>query len=357
MMLNVARFQGSIQDLLSSKEHSDDFNQTRNNFIIARLRFMCLIYAFAVPASTMFDFFLLGKELASDLLPNRLALAAGLFVIYCVSKLRTNLVLTKLLLTITFLLPTLFYINLEHQVSAAANDLPFSLSLMPYLIITMLGLFPLTVRAGLALLMTITAPIVFYNVINGAQLFHQIWVLSLFGGVALWLQLGQLSMLMKLYRESTVDPLTGLINRRVLMRQLEKLNQQNNNYCLMILDLDRFKRINDNYGHQVGDQVLLYVSTVLKTQIKRADIAARFGGEEFVVVLPNTELAQSKLIAQNIADAIAAEEIMVPNSEVIRITTSVGLCQRGSTTNEDLLNRADELLYQAKSAGRNQIKY
>lgn len=356
MLFNVEYFQSSIKDLLSSTQHSDDFNQTRNSFITARLRLMCLIYAFAVPASALFDLFLFGQTLAYELLSGRLALAAGLLVIYFLSKIKTNLILTKLLLTITFLLPTLFYINLEHQITSSGNSLPFSVSVMPYLIITMLGLFPLTVRAGITLLLTISLPICLYSVITDVLLFHQMWVLTLFGGVALWLQLGQLSMLMKLYRESTVDPLTGLINRRVLMRQLHKLNTRGAPYCLMILDLDRFKRINDNYGHHVGDQVLLSVAKVLKTQIRRSDIAARFGGEEFIVVLPNTEITQSKLVAQNIADAISMREITAPNGDVIHVTTSIGLCQHCGTI-EALLNRADELLYQAKSSGRNQIKF
>ena len=230
----------------------------------------------------------------------------------------------------------------------------------------MLGLFPLTIRQGLTLYGFITSSTVLFGLLflssSYASVIHQLWQLCLFGGVAIWLQLGQLSMLMKLYRESTVDPLTGLINRRVLMRQLEHICNQcissSEPCCLMILDLDKFKRINDEYGHQCGDNVLVTLSNILSSHCSKNNIAARFGGEEFVFLMPNTSLNLAIQKAQEIANSIRNTNIQVDHGQIINITTSIGITQHtGLMTPQLLINSAAELLYTAKLEGRDCIRY
>ncbi|MDP2561731.1 GGDEF domain-containing protein [Psychrobium sp. 1_MG-2023] len=364
-LLTIKQIHNNFADLVSSKYHSNDFVQTRNAFINDRLRFMCLLFAIAVPVSTVFDFLLFEQAVATHLLPLRFALSGCLFLIYWLASKNCKSLFTKMLLCCSFLMPSLFFIGIEHQFVQTNTSLPLTITMMPYLIVSMLGLFPLTLRAGLGLLFVISTPVASYHWLflnkETVTLAHQLWLISLFGGIAIWLQLGQLSMLMKMYRESTIDPLTGLINRRVLMRQINTLTSRcigtPNTFSVMILDLDRFKRINDNYGHQMGDTVLKYVSNTLKQQVRRNDIAARFGGEEFVVVLPNTSLAHAKPIAKRIADAIPNHLLVCNEGEEFSVTTSIGLTEFNDNDDaESLLKRADELLYQAKSAGRNTIK-
>jgi diguanylate cyclase (GGDEF)-like protein len=230
----------------------------------------------------------------------------------------------------------------------------------------MLGLFPLTIRLGVILFFCISFSIASFNYLflnlPITTIMHQLWQHSLFGGVAIWLQLGQLSMLMKLYRESTIDPLTGLINRRVLMRQLDYVcsqNMLNNEPCsLMILDLDKFKRVNDEFGHQSGDRVLRALSSILTYKNDKKQIAARFGGEEFVLFMPNTKLDKAIDKANHIAKSVRKLRIKSDNGKIINITTSIGISQlKYRSSPEELIRNADELLYKAKLEGRDCIRY
>ena len=176
----------------------------------------------------------------------------------------------------------------------------------------------------------------------------------MFSGVTLWLQIGQLVMLLKLYRESTLDPLTGLINRRVLMKRLEKEIYEGNHFFILMFDLDKFKKINDTYGHLDGDLVLKTVAQVIKREIRDKDIIARFGGEEFVAVLSELSLPEALKIAERIRAACEAEQIINKDGIVIEVTTSIGVTEHQlSDALEVTFNRSDELLYQAKSEGRN----
>src|SRR6266705_1854877 len=123
--------------------------------------------------------------------------------------------------------------------------------------------------------------------------------------------------------------------------------------ALMMLDLDRFKRINDTAGHQAGDQVLVQVGALLKRHVRGSDIACRYGGEEFAVVLPKTTLESARRRSAEICSAIRRE------AELLRgVTASLGvaLCPSHATDAEALLRAADDALYQAKKGGRNQIR-
>ncbi|HBY86861.1 MAG TPA: GGDEF domain-containing protein, partial [Colwellia sp.] len=127
-------------------------------------------------------------------------------------------------------------------------------------------------------------------------------------------------------------------------------------YSLIMFDLDRFKRINDNHGHAVGDRVLVNVAKVIQEELRTTDIVARFGGEEFVAVLPNIELSDAKNIANRVALSISCQVIILDDDTELKITSSVGVTQRrqGETLDETL-KRADDLLYFAKNNGRDQV--
>lgn len=352
-------------DLLSSRHHSEDFQRTRCQLISTRLQLMCLLFAISVPLSSLFDFMVLERPLAVQILPVRLSLSGALLLLFILSK-RTTTRFAYPCLILAFVLPCLFYLKVEGIFDAQGRELPLALAATPLLTVSMLGLFPLTLRFGCALFSAICCTLISFELLylnSSAELaWQQLWQLCLFGGVALWLQLGQLSMLLKLYRESTVDPLTGLINRRVLMRQLafscEQSEVTHKPCSLMIFDLDKFKRINDNFGHQCGDKVLCALANVLSEEATHRDIAARFGGEEFVLLMPNTALDLAVAKAQHIARCIRALQIQSDSGESIQVTSSIGISQfSAGTTPSDLIQRADEQLYRAKREGRDCIRY
>ena len=159
-------------------------------------------------------------------------------------------------------------------------------------------------------------------------------------------------------REQTIrDALTSLYNRRFLQdyleRELIRARRERAPLALIMMDLDRFKRINDNAGHQAGDQVLVQVGALLKRHVRGSDIACRYGGEEFAVVLPKTTLESARRRSAEICSAIRRE------AELLRgVTASLGvaLCPAHATDAEAILRAADHALYQAKRAGRNQVR-
>jgi diguanylate cyclase len=155
------------------------------------------------------------------------------------------------------------------------------------------------------------------------------------------------------------DALTGLANRvlfdRVLERELLRSADRGGSVGVLMLDLDHFKRVNDTYGHPVGDIVLRQLADVLRDTLRRADLAARVGGEEFAVVLPMQGHVQPQVAAEKIRTAVEHAVFGEP-SDPLRLTISIGCAtalpgERG----EVLLKRADVALYRAKSEGRNRV--
>jgi diguanylate cyclase len=161
--------------------------------------------------------------------------------------------------------------------------------------------------------------------------------------------------------EALTDPLTGIANRRGFMKTIETLQALNGggfaHSCLIAVDIDHFKKCNDDYGHLFGDKVIRSVAQILRKMIKGQDTAARIGGEEFVVFLPDTPIAGAEKLAEQIRATIAAGRISTANAgEVGKITISLGLTEyRPNDSIESYLARADKALYASKTGGRNRV--
>ncbi len=158
------------------------------------------------------------------------------------------------------------------------------------------------------------------------------------------------------------DSLTGLHNRRYFSTHLEALFRRTTDsgkpLALLIIDIDHFKRVNDTYGHAVGDEVLCDVAQQIARNVRAFDLVARYGGEEFVVLMPDTADAVALAIADRLRDKIADHEFLVGDSAAaIGVTVSIGISYaRGPQDDpDDLLKRADKALYQAKDEGRNRV--
>ncbi|MEO6065707.1 MAG: GGDEF domain-containing protein [Lysobacterales bacterium] len=160
---------------------------------------------------------------------------------------------------------------------------------------------------------------------------------------------------------AVTDSLTGLYNRKkldeILVDQFARFRRNHRPFALLMLDLDRFKSINDNYGHLAGDEVLTTVAARLKQSVRAVDFVARYGGEEFVVVLVETPLGEALEIAERIRAAVEVPGFNV-GSATISITVSLGLTHSRESDDdpEKMLFRADDALYGAKRAGRNQVQ-
>ncbi|MBU6474773.1 MAG: GGDEF domain-containing protein [Alphaproteobacteria bacterium] len=164
-------------------------------------------------------------------------------------------------------------------------------------------------------------------------------------------------------KEALTDGLTGLSNRKAFDKQIrdwiDDADAGGGKLCLVMIDIDHFKSFNDTYGHQVGDQVLRLVARTLVDGIKGGDFAARFGGEEFAIILPNTPLSGAERVADSLRRAVENKEVVNKsnNKSLGRITFSGGIAEyvQGESI-ASLIDRADAALYAAKHSGRNRIK-
>ncbi|MCX7889102.1 MAG: diguanylate cyclase [Rhodobacteraceae bacterium] len=165
-------------------------------------------------------------------------------------------------------------------------------------------------------------------------------------------------------RLAVTDPLTGLHNRRYAMPHLAQMaaraHAEGRQIAVMLLDLDRFKQVNDTFGHAAGDAVLVEVAARLRQNLRPADLLARFGGEEFLVALPDTTLADASRAAERLRHVVEARPVRLVSGTNVRVTLSVGLAigaAAGGKADEvtALLDRADRALLAAKAEGRNQV--
>lgn len=159
---------------------------------------------------------------------------------------------------------------------------------------------------------------------------------------------------------ATTDPLTGLSNRRAFERAIEteynRFQRHNTLFSVASMDIDFFKKINDTHGHTAGDMVLVKFAQLLKSQLRAYDFSARVGGEEFSLIFPNTELDDAITVCDKLSDAIREIELF-NDTGTIRCTASFGVTTVNSNFSniDDMLNFADQLLYDAKEQGRNRI--
>lgn len=157
---------------------------------------------------------------------------------------------------------------------------------------------------------------------------------------------------------SITDPLTGLANRRRLeeftLGEMERAHRYDENFAVIMADLDHFKHINDQYGHGVGDEVLCGFARMLREQVRENDLAGRLGGEEFIVVLPRTDLDAATILAERLR---AATPTVSAHGLKAAVTASFGVtCHQAGDTIHTLLQRVDHALYDAKTQGRDRVE-
>jgi diguanylate cyclase (GGDEF)-like protein len=154
-----------------------------------------------------------------------------------------------------------------------------------------------------------------------------------------------------------IDALTFLPNRRMIVRELQdevlRTERYNSPFSISVVDVDFFKKVNDTYGHLAGDEVLRHVGYTLRDHIRHPDIAGRYGGEEFLILLPNTASAEAAEQAERLLKYVRETQVQV-NDHIVNVTISIGVAQfqPGVDTWDTLLNRADNAMYDAKSNGR-----
>lgn len=218
---------------------------------------------------------------------------------------------------------------------------------------------------GLVFTATITAAILTAFFEPGADTdlgtWANIWILVIVeSGVAFmtWRVMGIEN---ALYQLSNTDPLTGAFNRRHFMTLMDRERKIAERYetplSLMLLDIDHFKKINDTFGHPTGDEAIKAIAETCRRQVRSTDTFCRYGGEEFIVALPQTDEAGAIIAAEHLRKGVSKIELMAEDGRPVRFTVSIGVATfvRKSTV-EQLIECADQALYAAKLGGRNQVQ-
>ncbi|MEA3513117.1 MAG: GGDEF domain-containing protein [Campylobacterota bacterium] len=156
--------------------------------------------------------------------------------------------------------------------------------------------------------------------------------------------------------------MTKLYNRRYFTKTSEHIldlaKREKQNLSVIMIDIDKFKNINDTYGHSIGDEVIVELANILKTQDRKSDIVCRYGGEEFVILLPNTSLEGASVVANKIRELVENSVVTLSDDNKLKFTISLGVSQvdvENEINIELALKRADEALYEAKNSGRNKV--
>ena len=164
-----------------------------------------------------------------------------------------------------------------------------------------------------------------------------------------------------LKNQATRDPLTSLYNRRYFEEEVRKrINQARKNngmYCILMTDVDLFKRVNDTYGHKTGDKVLMELAAACERALRDRDIVARYGGEEFVIYLDDVDAENARVVAERLRETIAELSVPSDDGRIVKFTISIGISSAAVSDNIDtLIKTADEALYRAKQNGRNRVE-
>jgi diguanylate cyclase (GGDEF)-like protein len=189
--------------------------------------------------------------------------------------------------------------------------------------------------------------------------FEDIALIELFSQL-IGASIGNVKLFEKTQRQATTDGLTGLANHKrfyeILERELWRSRRYGGQISVIMVDVDNLKKINDAHGHRAGDKVIQQISRRIKECIRQIDTAARYGGDEFAIILPNTSLSDATIAADRMVDAVARSPITW-KKEQIEVSISVGLGQYDAEASpEDITSRSDQALYSAKQAGKNTVR-
>ena len=352
------------QDIISTRYHSRDFKTSRAEYISIRIRSLAIVFALLAPLWIPIDYFVMDDPTFTYIVALRLFFSASLLSLSRWGTFCNLLNAARIRIFLFILVPCLFFLSSHMLLEGIDTDHAILLgySFLPFLVMALLTIVPLTLLEGLSCVGLLIAFYVVTKLLQGTFLtipaLGDLWLLMLLAVIVLWVQMTQLHMLMRLYREATRDALTGLVNRRVLAAKLEQEVQQSDGpLAILLFDLDLFKRINDNFGHHAGDTVLQAFGEILKKHCQGNNVVGRYGGEEFLAILPGCGLGEARELAERIR--LACHLYKVHTSEdgkEISFTTSIGVALRKpQESGHELLGRVDQGLYTAKVRGRDMV--
>ncbi len=350
-------------ELLSARDHSPAVRQHRAGLLARRVRVLAGLFALLVPAWALVDLALLPSVPALRL--GLLRLASGAVFLTLLWQCKRDAVPGASILCVSALLytPAVFYLISQPLLQGfALSGLPRALAdiygLLPLVVIASLSLFPLTLLEFLLPALPVVGLTLYLSYpADPAQIpaaFTQAWSLMLILGISLFSSLSQLRYMIAQVSRASYDALTGAMTRRAGIDALElqfRMGQlQDKPLTLAFLDLDHFKGLNDTYGHDAGDAALRAAAQSLLASVRRGDTVIRWGGEEFILLLPNADCRDAERVLHRLVSRGLGQR-----PDHTPLTASIGLAELRSDGAGDwqtLVELADGRMYQAKQGGR-----
>lgn len=347
--------------------HQPLLARRRATLIVNRVRLFAFLFTVLTPAWSIVDLVVFPFPLWLNLALMRFAATGAFAALLLYYKPSGNLFDAYRAMAILFAIPTAFYVSSHillstYHLSGLSAAIGSGYAFLPFVLLAGLSIFPLTLAES----MLVASPILTAQLLAGYLSWSTLdwpsfagafWLLLLISAVASLSGMSQLAFMIALVRQAIRDPLTGMFSRRsgeeVLDLHFTIATRNAAPLSVAFFDIDHFKSINDGFGHEAGDKVLIDVTTVINRNLRRGDTLVRWGGEEFLVLMPNTDRSQAEAaVARLRAHGFGARPDGTP------ITASIGIAERRCDGAEDwkaLVDRADRRMYRAKQGGRDRV--
>lgn len=356
-----------LGQLLTPRRHSMLLGQRRATMIVNRVRLFAMLFAVLTPLWGVVDVMVFDSPLWIKLAFLRILTSAAFAAVLVFYRSSGRLLDAYRAMAVLFIIPTLFYIAshlllagqpLDGLSSAVATGYAF----LPFVLMAGLAVFPLSlieniVLATVLLIAQGLAGYLSWSTINWPSFAGGFWLLILIAWVTSLASTSQLAFMITLVRQAIHDPLTGSFSRgsgkEILNLNWANAVRNKQPISVAFLDLDHFKKVNDEFGHEAGDTVLRNFASQLSKQLRSSDCLLRWGGEEFVLLMPNTSLDKAQIALKRMMASGFGQR---PDGSPL--TASIGLAEQlhdQVDSPQQLLALADQRMYQAKQAGRNQI--
>ena len=352
------------RDLVSPLGHTLLADVRRAATILDRTRLLAWIAAATMPLCIFADLFLLPWTLAKGVVAARVVTALAFVAIALATRRSDSMGFARGLLAALFLVPVCLFVYANWALTdvvalSFTSALSTAYTLFPFVIAAGIALFPVTLLEALILFVPVVAATIGAQFIRGSaidlgQMFSSLWLLLLIGGATIAAAISQLHLLLQLLGTTARDRLTGTFTRRVGEELLDlaysNAVREDKPLSVVLVDLDDFKAINDQFGHDAGDRALSAAANVMALGMRRGDIVIRWGGDEFLMVLPNTDAAGARLFVERVCGGGFGTRLTRG-----RQTASLGISERTvdqASSGLAMVKRADNRARQAKRAGK-----
>jgi len=348
-------------------KHMTLLTTRRAEMILLRVRVIASLFAILTALWIAVDAFMLPWPAWGELAAGRVLASAAFALLAFSCRKSGSMRHTYVALVMLYLIPTVFFIfsylvMQKTELNEMSSTIAGVYAFLPFVMVAGLGMFPLTAVEGLAFALPVlgaefAASALGLDMLKLSHLIGTIWLSGMIAAVATMSGMSQLGFMIALVRQAVRDPLTSCFSRlsgeELLEIQFIIASRSNTPLSVAFVDLDNFKSINDNFGHDAGDQVLISATNNLRGALRTGDMLVRWGGEEFILILPSTYCDEAVKVLERVR-----EQGLGNRPDDKPMTASIGLAERTRDSLDDwrkLIEIADQRMYTAKQSGKDRI--